>query len=173
MSCFDTYSVEAFGARAVNVVQIERRRIRICDRDTNKMDGLIPVTRPIREDKPRTRFEAMEVDVMDQWQEEECDRDSECKCAALQARGRGGPCFYYAKEGHFLRNCPRKAARLPRSALFLDQKGSRRDNWKWREYPDPPPARREWTRGCQKEEYGPPPLPAKGTKMSGWEKSTC
>ena len=55
------------------------------------MDGLIPVTRPIREDKPRTRFQAMEVDVMDQQQEEESDSDGECECATLQASGRGGP----------------------------------------------------------------------------------
>ena len=64
MFCFDANCVEAFGARAVKVVQIERRHIRIGDSETNNMDGLIPVTRPIREDKPRTQFEAMEVDVM-------------------------------------------------------------------------------------------------------------
>ena len=64
MFCFDANCVEAFGGRAVNVVQIERQRIRIRDRETNKMDRLIPVIWPIREDKPRARFEAMEVDVM-------------------------------------------------------------------------------------------------------------
>ena len=159
MFSFDPNSVEAFGARAVNVVQIERRRIRISDSDTNKMDGLIPVTQPIREDKPRTRFEAMEVDVMGQQQEEESDSDGECECAALQASGRGGPCFYCPKEGHFLRNCPCKAAGLPRSAPLVDQKGGRSDDRRWREHPDPPPARREWSRGRQKEEYGPPQLP--------------
>ena len=64
MFCFDANGVEAFGAREVNVVQIERWRIRIGDSETNKMDGLIPVTQPIREDKPRSRFEAMGVDMM-------------------------------------------------------------------------------------------------------------
>ena len=39
MFCFDANCMEAFGARAVNVVQIERRRIRIGDSETNKMDG--------------------------------------------------------------------------------------------------------------------------------------
>ena len=48
------------------MVQIERRQIRIGDSDTSTMDGLIPVSWPIREDKPRTQFEDMEVDVMDQ-----------------------------------------------------------------------------------------------------------
>ena len=78
MFCFDTNCVEAFEARVVNVVQIEWRRIRIGDSDTNKMDGLIPVTRPIREDKSRTRFEAMEVDVMGPPPGEESDGDEEC-----------------------------------------------------------------------------------------------
>ena len=48
MFCFDANCLEAFGARAVNVVQIKRRQIRIGDRETNKMDGLIPVTQPIK-----------------------------------------------------------------------------------------------------------------------------
>ena len=39
MFCFDANCVEAFRARAVNMVQIERRRIRIGDSETNKMDG--------------------------------------------------------------------------------------------------------------------------------------
>ena len=144
MFCFDANSVEAFGARSVNVVQIERWRIRISNSDTNKMDGLIPVTQPIKEDKPKTRFEAMEVDVMDQQQGEESDSDGECECAALKASSRGGPCYYCAKEGHFLRNCPRKAAGLPRSAPFINNKGDRRKDRRWREQPDPSPARWEW-----------------------------
>ena len=82
MFCFDTNCVEAFGARAVNVVQIEQRRIRIGDSETNKMDGLIPVTRPIREDKPRTHSEALEVDVMGPPPGEESDSDRECECTA-------------------------------------------------------------------------------------------
>ena len=125
MFCFDANCVEAFGARAVNVVQIERRRIRIGNSETNKMDGLILVTRPIRENKPRARFEAMEVDVMGPPLGEKSDSEGECKCAALYASGRGGPCYYCAKEGHFLRNCTRKAAGLPRSAPFIDDRRGR------------------------------------------------
>ena len=37
-------TVETFGAQAVNVVQIERRRIQIGDSNTQTMDGLLPVT---------------------------------------------------------------------------------------------------------------------------------
>ena len=58
---------------------------------------------------------------------EESDSEGECKCAALYASGRGGPCYYCAKEGHFLRNCQRKAAGLPWSAPFIEDKGGRRD----------------------------------------------
>ena len=157
MFCFDANCVEAFGARAVNVVQIERRRIRIGDSDTNKMDGLIPVTRPIREDKPRTRFEAMEVDVMGPPPGEESDSDRECECAALYAGGRRGPCYYCTKEGHLLRSCPRKAAGLPRSAPFIEDKGGRKDDAKWK---DQPPNRQEWGKGRYQEEWG-QPLPPK------------
>ena len=93
--------------------------------------------------------------MMDQAQGEKSDSNSECEYATLQAHRRGGPCYYCAKEGHFLRNCPLKAAGLPRSAPFVDDKGGRRDDRRWKERPDPLPARREWNRGCQKEEYRP------------------
>ena len=33
----------------MNIVQIERRRIGITDSDTKRLDGLVPVTRPIKE----------------------------------------------------------------------------------------------------------------------------
>ena len=102
MICFNTNCVEAFRTRAVSVLQIKRRQIRIGNSKTNKMDGLIPVTKPIREDKPRAQFEAMEVDVMGPPSEEESDSEGECECTALYASGRGGPCYYCAKEGHFL-----------------------------------------------------------------------
>ena len=108
------------------------------------MDGLIPVTWPIREDKPRTRFEAMEVDVIGPPPREESDSDGECECSALYASGRGGPCYYCAKEGHLLRSCPRKAAGLPRSAPFIEDKGGCKDEAKWSGV-DQPPKRQEWS----------------------------
>ena len=49
MFCYELVDVESFGARAVNVVQIERRRIRIGDSDTKRLDGLVPVTRTTKE----------------------------------------------------------------------------------------------------------------------------
>ena len=39
MFSYNATTVETFGAWAVNVVQIERRRIRIGDSETNKMHG--------------------------------------------------------------------------------------------------------------------------------------
>ena len=49
MFCYEPVDVESFGARAVNVVQIERRRIPIRDSDTKRLDGLVPVPRRIKE----------------------------------------------------------------------------------------------------------------------------
>ena len=50
---------------------------------TTKMDGLIPVTRPIREERPRTLFEAMEVDAKEHQGATGADREEEeCKCAS-------------------------------------------------------------------------------------------
>ena len=49
MFCHEPTDVESFGARAVNIVHIERRWIRIGDSDTRGLDGLILVTRPIWE----------------------------------------------------------------------------------------------------------------------------
>ena len=64
----------------------------------------------------------MKVDVMGPPPGEESDSKGECECATLHASSRGGPCYYCAKEGHFLRNCTRKAAGLPRSAPFIDDR---------------------------------------------------
>ena len=55
MFCYEPVDVESFGARAVNVVQIERRQIQIGDSNTQTMEGLIPVTRPIREGQRKRR----------------------------------------------------------------------------------------------------------------------
>ena len=49
MFCHEPTNVESFGARAVNVVQIKRRRIRIGDPETKGLDGLVPVTQLIKE----------------------------------------------------------------------------------------------------------------------------
>ena len=119
MFCYYATSAEAFGPRA------EGRQIRISDSDTNKMDGLIPFTKPIREDKPRAWFEAMEVDAMDQQGTGDSDSiEEKCKCTALQASGRGGACYYCTKEGHFLRSCLRKAAGLLRSTPTKEEQGA-------------------------------------------------
>ena len=49
MFSYNATTVKTFEARAVNLVQIKRRRIQIGDSDTQTMDGLVPVTRPIQE----------------------------------------------------------------------------------------------------------------------------
>ena len=105
----------------------------------------------------------MEVDVMGPLPGEESDSEGECECAALYASSRGGPCYYCAKEGHFLRNCLRKAAGLPRSAPFIEDKGGRRDVTGWK---GQPPTRQEWGKSRHKEEWGPPP--PKGNQWEPW-----
>ena len=96
---------------------------------------------------------------------EESDSDGECECAALYTGGRGGPCYYCTKEGHLLRSCPRKAAGLPRSAPFIEDKGSRQGKARWR---DQPPNRQEWGRGRYQEERGQQPPPPKGNRQEPW-----
>ena len=53
----------------------------------------------------------MEVDVLHGGETEE---DDACECAALQDQGFQGPCYFCQRRGHMLRNCPRKAAGLPK-----------------------------------------------------------
>ena len=96
---------------------------------------------------------------------DESDSEGECKCAALHASGRGGPCYYCTKEGHFLRNCQCKAAGLPRSALFIEDKGGCRDERRWK---DQLPTRQEWGKGRHKEEWCLPPPPPKGNRWEPW-----
>ena len=100
----------------------------------------------------------MKVDVMGPPPGEESDSKGECECATLHASSRGGPCYYCAKEGHFLRNCPRKATGLPRSTPLITDWGRRQDKRRWG---DQLPTRQEWSKGRHKEECRPPPL--KGT----------
>jgi hypothetical protein len=123
MFSFEAANIEAFGTRAVNLVQIERRRIRIGDSDTTKMDGLLPVTRPLRDPETGRGSEPMEVDALTPYGEsaaEEAESDGEaevelCECMALQEHGFQGPCYYCSRRGHLKRNCPRKAAGLPKA----------------------------------------------------------
>ena len=81
----------------------------------------------------------------------------------MYASGRGGPCYYCAKEGHFLQNCPRKAAGLPQSAPFVEDKGGRREDARWK---DQPPNRQEWGKGRYQEERG--PTPPKRNRREPW-----
>ena len=97
-------------ARAVNVVQIERRRIWISDSATNKMDGLIPVTRPIREDKLRTRSEAMEVDVMGPPPGEESDSEG-VRVRRLIRQGERGPLLLLRQGGQLPPKLPAQGHR--------------------------------------------------------------
>ena len=113
MFCYEPQNIEAFGNKAVTVVQIERRRMKIGDSDSRNMDGLIPVTKAVRD-----RGEPMEVDALHRHDREEEGEDDgdQCECMALQEYGLKGPCFYCYRSGHQIRNCPRKSAGLPRSS---------------------------------------------------------
>ena len=109
-------SVEAFGARAVSLVQVERMKIKLGDSDTTSMDGLIPVTKPMNEEINRKKPEPMDVDALTNRyaDEEEDDGEEWCECAAMQEKGFRGPCYYCSRQGHMVRSCPRKAAGLPK-----------------------------------------------------------
>jgi len=112
MFSYEPANVEAFGARAVTMVQVERRRIKIGDSDTKSLDGLIPVTKPLNEG---FRGEPMEVDAV--WDDPtNGELDGECECMAMQEHGFRGPCFFCRKAGHMARSCPRKSAGLPKVA---------------------------------------------------------
>ena len=108
-------SVEEFGLQAVNLVQVERRRIKEGDSDTTSMDGLVPVTRTMPEQTSGRRSEPMEVDALQRYEYEDEGEEGECECAALQENGLKGPCYYCYRQGHIARNCPRKSAGLPKT----------------------------------------------------------
>jgi hypothetical protein len=117
---FEPRSVEEYGAKAVNIVQVERKLIEIGDSESN-LEGLTPVTRTPMAGAYR-KVEAMEVDHLYKRRQtedavEECDEEEdseECECFALYEQGFRGPCYYCRRRGHMLRNCPRKSAGLPR-----------------------------------------------------------
>ena len=116
MFFYEAASVEAFGARAVSLVQVERMRIKLGDSDTTSMDGLIPVTKPMNDETTRKRPEPMEVDALTNRYADEDEEEGEewCECAAMQEKGFRGPCYYCSRQGHMVRSCPRKAAGLPK-----------------------------------------------------------
>ena len=150
MFSYEADNVEAFGARAVTMVQIERRRIKLGDSDATKLDGLIPVTRPIRDRETSRDHDAMEVDALygpsGEGYDDDAGDEEECECAALSAGGFRGPCYYCTRDGHMIRNCPRKAAGLPRVGPPGEGGANDRRGWGQRQ--------EKWRRPDQKERGG-------------------
>jgi hypothetical protein len=106
-------SVENYGEMAVYWVQVERQRVAFGDSDSTTMEGLVPVTRNVTNNRP----EMMEVDHLRRVDQDHPGEDDEldgCECMALHDQGFRGPCFYCQKRGHMIRNCPRKSAGLAR-----------------------------------------------------------
>ena len=88
MFCYELVDVESFGARAVNVVQIERRRIRIGDSDTKRLDGLVPVTRTTKEGSDYEQASRRPKVTAKTGEWERVDSDSGEEEAGLVSRGR-------------------------------------------------------------------------------------
>ena len=88
MFCYEPVDVESFGARAVNVVQIERRRIGIGDSDTKRLDGLVPVTRTIKEGSDYKQASRRPKVPANTGEWERVDSDSGEEEAGLASRGR-------------------------------------------------------------------------------------
>jgi hypothetical protein len=107
---FDGNNVEAYGARAVFMVQVQRQQIMNGDSEETSLDGLVPVTRTGNVSKGGP--EAMEIDYLRPDKEE--DDNDECECMAMHEQGFRGPCYYCQRKGHMVRNCPRKSAGLPK-----------------------------------------------------------
>jgi hypothetical protein len=114
---FEPSCIEEYGAKAVNIVQVERKLIEIGDSEAN-MEGLTPVTRtPVAGTYKKT--EPMDVDHIYKRKTVEEDAENEdegddCERMAMHEQGFRGPCYYCRRKGHMLRNCPRKSAGLPR-----------------------------------------------------------
>ena len=102
-------TIEELVDKTIFLVAVERKRIEHGgSRTGGNSEGLTPVSRLLR---PTTApYEAMEVDHL----QREDELDDHCECAAIQERGIRGPCYHCQKQGHMLRNCPRKSAGLPK-----------------------------------------------------------
>jgi len=122
MFCSKPESIEAFENKTVTAVQVERRRMKIGDSDSRNMDGLIPVTKAVRD-----RGELMEVDALNRYGKDELDGDDRdlSECMALQEYELKSPCYYCYRNGHQIRNCPRESVGLPRSSggRSIDSRG--------------------------------------------------
>ena len=102
-------TIAAFVEKAIFLVSVERKRIEYGgSRAGSSMDGLNPVSRVMR--PTMLMGEPMEIDHM----QETDELGAECECAAIHERGIRGPCYFCQKQGHILRNCPRKSAGLPK-----------------------------------------------------------
>ncbi len=101
MFCYEAESVEAYGARAVRMVQVERRRVKIGDSDSRSMAGLVPVTRAVKnqEDEAPRGVDPMEVDALYGPDDYYDDLEPGCECVALHEGGFQGPCFFCQKQG--------------------------------------------------------------------------
>ncbi len=89
MFCYEAESVEAYGARAVRMVQVERRRVKIGDSDSQSMAGFVPVTQAVKnqEDEAPRGVDPMEVDVLNGSNNYYDDLEPGCECVALQESG--------------------------------------------------------------------------------------
>ena len=76
---FDGNDVEAYGARAVFMVQVQRQQIMNGDSEETSLDGLVPVTRTGNVSKRGP--EAMEIGYLRPEKEE--DENDECECMVM------------------------------------------------------------------------------------------
>ena len=77
-----------------------------------------------------------------------------------------GPLLLLRQGGPLPPELPAQGPGLPRSAPFVEDKGGRRDDTRWK---GQPPTRQEWGKSRYKEEWGPPPpQPPKGNGQEPW-----
>ena len=104
-------TIEEFINKAIFLVAVKRKRIANgSGKMGNSMDGLVPTSRFA---KPAQYMgDPMEIDHLQPT--EEGEEENDCECMALHEHGFQGPCYFCQRKGHMLRNCPRKAAGLPK-----------------------------------------------------------